>query len=77
MQTHSIREMCKFVFKYLNMDYEKHIVQNPKFLRPEELPYLRGDSTKIRQTLGWEPEYTFETLMAEMIDYWMIKLSKK
>jgi GDPmannose 4,6-dehydratase len=39
-------------------------------LRPEELKYLKGDSTKIRETLGWKPEYTFETLMDDMVDSW-------
>ena len=37
----------------------------------EELKYLRGDCTKIKNVLGWEPEYTFETMMAEMVDHWM------
>ena len=40
-------------------------------MRPEELPYLRGDSTKIRKELGWEPEYTFKMLMKEMVDHWL------
>jgi hypothetical protein len=39
-------------------------------MRPEELKYLKGDSTKIRETLGWKPEYTFETLMDDMVDSW-------
>ena len=71
METHSVREMCELVFGYLGLDYEKYIVQNPKFMRAEELPYLRGDSTKVRETLGWKPEYTFESLMHEMCDHWM------
>lgn len=51
------------------------VVQNDKFLRPEELPYLKGDSTRIRE-LGWKPEYTFESMMDEMIDFWMEILQK-
>jgi nucleoside-diphosphate-sugar epimerase len=35
------------------------------------LPYLRGDSTKIRTELGWEPEYTFKLMMEEMAEYWL------
>lgn len=68
--THSVREMCEYVFSKLDMNYEDYVYQNPKFLRPEELPYLKGDSTKIRTQLGWKPEYTFETLLDEMIDHW-------
>ena len=71
METHSVREMCDVVFSYLGLDYKNYIVQNSKFLRPEELPYLRGDSTKIRTQLNWEPVYTFEGMMHEMCDHWM------
>jgi GDPmannose 4,6-dehydratase len=70
-ETHSVREMCETVFGYLNLDYRDYVVQNPKYIRPEELPYLRGDSTKIRTILGWQPTYTFESLMKEMVDYWL------
>ncbi len=69
--THSVREMCDYVFGLLDLDYKDYVVQNPKFLRAEELKYLKGDSTKIRKTLGWEPKYTFETMMKEMTDHWM------
>ena len=68
--THSVREMCDYVFSKLGLNYQDYIVQNQKFLRPEELKYLKGDSSKIR-ALGWEPEYTFETLMDDMIDHWI------
>lgn len=70
-QTRSVRDMCIYVFNKLGLNYEDYVVQNAKFLRPEELPYLRGDSTKIRTELNWEPEYTFETLMNEMIEFWL------
>jgi GDPmannose 4,6-dehydratase len=77
METHSVREMCELVFSYLDLDYRDYVVQNPKFLRPEELPYLKGDSTKIRKTLGWEPTYTFEEMMHEMCDHWLDVLQGK
>ena len=71
METHSVREMCEVVFSHLDLDYKEYVVQNPKYLRPEELPYLRGDSTKIRNMLGWKPTYTFEGMMQEMVDFWL------
>lgn len=77
METHSVREMCEVVFSYLGMDYKDYVTQNPKYLRPEELPYLKGDSTKIRKTLGWKPEYSFEELMHEMCDHWLDVLQGK
>lgn len=73
-QTHSVREMTDYVFSKLGLDYNEFVFQNPIFLRPEELPYLRGDSSKLRSTFDWTPEYTFESLMDEMIEFWMEKL---
>jgi GDPmannose 4,6-dehydratase len=67
-QTHSIRELCELVFSKLGMDYRDYVVQDEKYMRPQELDYLRGDSTQIRTVLGWQPEYTFESLITEMID---------
>tara|TARA_B110000238_G_C16039956_1_gene401439 strand:+ start:136 stop:1101 length:966 start_codon:yes stop_codon:yes gene_type:complete len=69
-ETHSVREMTEYVFNKLNLDYKKHVVQNPKFIRPEELKYLRGDCSKLKNTFGWKPEYDFFKLMDEMIEYW-------
>lgn len=75
-ETRSVRDMCEYVFKRLDMDYKDYVVQNPKYLRPYELPYLKGDSAPIREELGWKPDYTFESMMDEMIDHWM-KVYKK
>jgi len=77
METRSVRDMCDTVFTYLGLNYEDYVDQNPKFMRPEELPYLKGDSTKIRETLGWKPTYVFEEMMCEMVDHWMDVLQGK
>lgn len=69
-ETRSVRLMCKYVFETLEMDYQEYVIQNQKFLRPEELPYLKGDPARIK-ALGWKPEYTFESMMDEMIEYWL------
>lgn len=74
-ETRSVRDMCEYVFGKLGMDYNAYVKQDPKFLRPEELPYLKGDSSRIR-ALGWTPEYTFETMMDEMVEYWIHQLRK-
>ncbi len=76
-ETRSVRDMCEYVFGKLGMDYKDYVTQNQKFLRPEELPYLKGDSTKIRTELGWKPEYTFEAMMDEMIEHWIQIYNKK
>lgn len=70
-ETRTVRELCQVVFSKLGMNYEDHVVQNQKFMRPEELKYLRGDSNEIREKLGWKPKYTFDTMIEEMIDRWM------
>jgi GDPmannose 4,6-dehydratase len=69
--THSVRELCDYVFTQLDLDYKDYVSQNPKYMRPQELKYLRGDSTRIRTELDWKPAYTFETLLDEMIQHWV------
>lgn len=76
MQTHCVRDLCQYVFSKLGLDYNNYVSQDPKFLRPEELKCLKGDSTKARTILGWKPEYTFETMLDEMIEVWMDKLQQ-
>jgi len=73
-QTNSVRDLCEYVFSKLDMDYKEYVVQNPKFMRPEELNYLKGDPSKAKEVLKWEPEYTFETLLDDMIEYWQVKV---
>ena len=65
------------MFEYLDLDYNDYVVQNPKYMRPEELKYLRGDCSKTKEILNWKPEYTFESMMYEMVDYWMSYYTNK
>ena len=65
--SHSVRDCCEYVFNKLQLNYKDYVILDEKYLRPEELHDLKGDSTKIREKLGWKPEYTFETLMDDMI----------
>jgi GDPmannose 4,6-dehydratase len=69
-ESRTVRQLCEYTFNALGLDYRDYVVQNSKFIRPEELRYLRGDSSEIRQQLGWQPRYTFETMLDEMIAYW-------
>jgi len=68
--SHSVRDLCKYVFTQLDMNYEDFVVLDKKYLRPEELHDLKGDCTKLKEKLGWKPEYTFESMLDEMIEYW-------
>jgi GDPmannose 4,6-dehydratase len=74
-ETRSVRELCKHVFERLDMNYEDHVRVNQKFVRPEELKYLKGDASKMKEVIGWEPEYTFESMLDEMINSWVVKLT--
>jgi len=58
--SHSVRELCEYVFGKLNLDWKQFVKQDEKFLRPEELHDLKGDCKKAKTILGWEPKYTFE-----------------
>lgn len=69
--SHSVRDLCEYTFKYLGLNYEDYVVIDDKHFRPEELHDLKGDSTKLRKELNWEPKYTFESMLDEMISYWL------
>jgi GDPmannose 4,6-dehydratase len=73
-QTRSIRQLVELVFSRLDLNYQDYVIQDPKFMRPEELQYLRGDATKINTELGWKPETTFEEMIDEMIEFWLKNL---
>ena len=74
-KSHSVKELCEEVFDYLGLNYKDHIVINKKFFRPEELPYLQGDSNKGRKLLSWEPEYTFNTMIISGVIYLLMKFT--
>jgi len=69
--SHSVRELCEYVFSKLGLDYKDFVLQDSKHLRPEELNQLKGDPSKLVNKLGWKHEYTFESMLDEMIDYWL------
>jgi len=67
-ESHSVRELCEEVFSELDMDYRDYVIQDPKYYRPTELHDLKGDASKLRDTLGWEPEYSFRGMIEEMVE---------
>jgi GDPmannose 4,6-dehydratase len=69
--SHSVQDLCEYVFGKLELDWEKYVKQDEKFLRPEELHNLKGDSSKLIKATGWYHDYTFETMLDEMIEYWL------
>jgi GDPmannose 4,6-dehydratase len=69
--SHSVKELCDYTFSKLGLDYRQYVKQDQKHFRPEELHDLKGDSSKLRNKLGWKPKYTFESMIDEMIKYWL------
>jgi GDPmannose 4,6-dehydratase len=67
-ETHSVRELCEIAFARAGLDWEKHVLVDPKFYRPAEVQLLLGDSAKARKTLGWVPECSFQQLVHMMVD---------
>jgi GDPmannose 4,6-dehydratase len=68
--SHSVQDLVEYTFNKLGLNWKDYVTQDPKFLRPEELKDLKGDSTRLRK-LGWKPDYTFETMIDEMVEYWI------
>jgi GDPmannose 4,6-dehydratase len=58
----------------LGLNYRDYVSQDDRYLRPEELPYLCGDSSKFRSISGWKPKINFEQLLAEMVEDWSNRL---
>jgi len=69
--SHTVQDLCEYVFGKLELDWEQYVQQDEKFLRPEELHNLKGDSSKLIEATGWSHDYTFETMLDEMIEYWL------
>jgi GDPmannose 4,6-dehydratase len=65
--SYSIRDLCAEVFGHLGLDYQEYVTIDEKYFRPTELTDLKGDSTKLRKILGWRPEYTFQSMIEEMV----------
>jgi GDPmannose 4,6-dehydratase len=69
--SHSVKDLVEYVFGRLDLDWREYVTVDEKYLRPEELHDLKGDSSRLRDLTGWNPKYTFETMLDEMIDFWL------
>ena len=67
-ETHSVREFLDEVFGCLDLDWHKYVEVDPRYLRPSEVDFLQGDSSKAREILKWEPKVTFKELARLMTD---------
>ena len=67
-EQHSVREFAELAFTRLGLDYLKHVVVDPQFLRPADVETLLGDASKASQQLGWTYTVAFKDLVHEMVD---------
>lgn len=74
---HSVRDFCAAAFGHVGLEYERYVEPDQKFFRPAEVDVLQGQSSKAREVLGWEPEISFEEMVAEMVDSDLRLLSPK
>ena len=67
-EMHSVKEFAELVFQKLGLSYQDYVHFDSRYLRPTEVDALCGDATKIKTNLGWEPKFSFDMLVDEMID---------
>ncbi len=66
--SHSVRELVEVAFNHAGLDWQKHVVLDPKLIRPAEVEHLIGDCTKANAQLGWHPTVNFSGLVKMMVD---------
>ncbi len=68
-ESHSVREFLEEAFSLVGIsDWEKHVLSEQRNIRPSEVYNLRGDATKAKRLLGWEPSVRFRGLVKLMVD---------
>jgi len=67
-ETRSVQELVETAFGHVGLDYRKHVVIDPKFIRPAEVDILVGDAGKAKKKLGWAPSVTFKQMIERMVD---------
>jgi GDPmannose 4,6-dehydratase len=68
-ESHSVREFLDVAGEYLNLDWQRYVRLDPRYLRPAEVDHLLGDATYARTVLGWRPATSFEGLVRKMVEH--------
>jgi GDPmannose 4,6-dehydratase len=74
-EEHSVQDFVEIAFEHAGLDWERHVVTDPAFLRPAEVDHLVGDASKARSELGWQPKVSFDSLAKLMVDADVERLS--
>jgi GDPmannose 4,6-dehydratase len=75
-ELHTVQELVEVAFGHVGLNWENHVVIDPKFVRPAEVDLLLGDSSKAREKLGWELEVGFEKLITMMVESDLQRIGK-
>ena len=75
-KAHSVRDLVQAAFRHVGLDWEKYVVQDPRYMRPAEVDVLLADPRKAESRLGWEPTVEFDDLVAMMVDADIERLSR-
>ncbi len=67
-ETHTVREFLECAFEHVGLPWKKHVEIDPRYFRPTEVDILKGDPSKARRVLGWEPKVTFHDLVRIMVE---------
>ena len=67
-ETHTVQEFVELAFKDVNLDFGEYVETSEKYLRPNEVNFLLGDSSKAQKELGWKPKTSFEDLVKMMVE---------
>ncbi len=76
-ENHSIRDLLDRAFGRVELDWKKYVRIDERYFRPTEVDDLRGDSSKARELLGWEPEIGFGDMIDEMVDCELKRIDKQ
>jgi GDPmannose 4,6-dehydratase len=67
-ESYSVRDCLDVAFSTLGLDWREYVELDPRYLRPTEVDHLRGDYSKAREKLGWQPKVTFKQLITQMVE---------
>ncbi len=74
--THSVKDLVEVAFRHVGLDWQAHVVQDPKFFRPAEVDLLLADPGAAMRDLGWRPTVDFAGLVTMMVDADLARLSR-
>jgi GDPmannose 4,6-dehydratase len=72
---YTIQNLCEVAFSYVGLDWREHVINDERFMRPTEIAAARGDYTRAKVELGWEPHTSFQALIQLMVDEDMRRLT--